>query len=105
MTVKRFFDFDGGNVLTAGNDDVLGTILDLYVTIRMADREIAGVKITALERLCCCRRVFKVTLHHDIAAEHDFTDGFAIARHRLHGFRVDHDEFLQHRVTHALARL
>src|ERR1700757_2880764 len=44
MFVQRVFDFDGGNVFAAGNDDVLGTILELDIAVWMHDAEIAGMK-------------------------------------------------------------
>ena len=71
----------------------------------MADREIAGVKVPAGEGFLARVRIFQVTLHDDVAAKHDFADALAVARHRYHGFGVHDHELLEHRVTHALARL
>ena len=50
-------------------------------------------------------RVLEITFHHNVAAEHHFADGLAIARHGLHGLGVDHGDGFLERVGHALAAL
>src|SRR5690606_30320610 len=103
VTVEHAFHLDGGDVLAAGNDDVLEAILDLYITIRVADRQVAGVEPAAGKGFLGGAGVFQVALHHGVAAHEDFTDGLAVAGCRFHGFRIaDHHAF-QGRVAHALA--
>ena len=47
MFVEGVLDFDRGNVLAAGNDDVLGAVLELDVAVGVNDAEIAGMKPAA----------------------------------------------------------
>jgi hypothetical protein len=37
MPVQHILDLDGGDVLATGNDDVLGTVLDIDVTVLVPD--------------------------------------------------------------------
>ncbi len=41
MAVEHLLDFERGNILATGNDDVLGAVLDLDVAVLMPDGEIA----------------------------------------------------------------
>src|SRR5690606_30576141 len=64
-----------------------------------------GMKPSAGESFSRCLLVLEVPLHHDVAAEHDLADGFAVARHLAHRFRVkDGDGFLE-RVRNTLPSL
>ena len=72
MLGQRILHFDGGNVLAAGNDDVLGAVLELDIAVRMHHAQIAGMKPAALEGGPRRLRVLQIALHHDIAAEHHF---------------------------------
>ena len=47
MRVERIFYLDGGDVFTSGDDDVLGPVLELGVTVRMHYTEVTGVKPAA----------------------------------------------------------
>ncbi len=69
------------------------------------DTEIAGVEPAAGKRLAGGLLVLEIPLHDDVAAEHDLADGFAIARHFLHGLRVEHRDRLLQRIRHALPSL
>src|SRR6267143_5168602 len=51
MLVERDLDFHRGNVLPAGNDDVLLAVLDLDVMARVPHGEVPGVHPPARERL------------------------------------------------------
>jgi hypothetical protein len=84
MFVKRVLDLNGRNILAAGNDDVLRPVLELDIAVGMHDTEIAGVKPAAGKGIGGRLRIFQIALHHDIAAEHDFADRFAVMRHRPH---------------------
>src|SRR6185436_169470 len=79
MLVERVLHLDRGDVLAAGDDDVLGAVADLDVAVRMHHREVAGVEPAAGECLVACGFVLEVPLHHYIAAEHDLADGFPVA--------------------------
>src|SRR5690348_1142668 len=102
MFIKNVLDLDGRDVFAAGDDDVLGSILDDDIAVFVKHAEIAGVKPAAGKRFLSCFLIFEIALHDDIPPEHHLPDGLAIARHLAHRFRIDHrDGFLQ-RVGHAL---
>ncbi|MGY3467361.1 hypothetical protein ACVW0I_004232 [Bradyrhizobium sp. LM6.11] len=105
VLVEDVLDLDGGNVLAAGNDDVLGAILDDDIAMRVEHAEVAGVKPAAFEGVPGRLLVLEVALHHDVAAEHDLADGLAIARHLPHGLRIDDGDAFLERVGHALPPL
>src|SRR5260370_25027400 len=105
MLVEHIFDFDRGDVFTAGNDDVLGAVLDDDITVLIEQPDITGMKPAAGKGLFGGLFVLEITLHHDIAAEHHLADRLAVARHLAHGFGIEYrDGFLQ-RVGHALPAL
>src|SRR3954463_8039003 len=49
MLVEHVLDFDRGDVLATGDDDVLGTVLDDDVAVLVEHAEVAGVKPAAFE--------------------------------------------------------
>ena len=103
MAIEGVFDFERTDVLAAGNDDVLGAILDDDIAMLVEYAEITGVKPAASKGLVGSLLVPEIAFHHDIAAEHHFTDGFTVVRHLEHGIGIEHgDGFLQ-RVGYALA--
>src|SRR5687767_1090155 len=61
MLVKRVLDLDRGDVLAAGDDDVLGAVLDLHVAVRVHHREVAGMEPAAGEGRLARRLVLEVT--------------------------------------------
>src|SRR3546814_1963840 len=75
---RSFLDLQAGDVLAAGNDDVLRAVLDLDIAVGMAHAEIAGMVPAAAERLRRRRRILQVALHHSIAAQHELADGRAV---------------------------
>src|SRR5690606_15118286 len=95
MPVKHILHFNGGNIFTAGNDDVLGAVADLDITILMPDRQVAGMEPATFKGLFGGPGVFQVALHDQVTAHHDLTHGAAIHRHRLHGDRVGDHNVLQ----------
>ncbi len=50
MAIEHLLDLEGGDVLAAGDDDVLGAVLDLDIAVGMAHAEIAGVEPAAARR-------------------------------------------------------
>src|SRR5579863_2917604 len=73
MTQQGSFHLDARDVLSPADDDVLETIADLDVAIRMDDCGVTGMKPATLECLFRGLRVVVVPLHHDVAANHDLT--------------------------------
>src|SRR5215831_12499603 len=61
VLVERILYLDRGNVLAAGDDEVLGAILELDIAVAMHDAEVAGMKPAAGKRLLGRRLVFEVT--------------------------------------------
>ncbi|MNI69435.1 hypothetical protein D3C73_1251800 [compost metagenome] len=53
VTVENIFDFDGGYVLAARDDDVLEAVLDFDIAVRVPDRQVASVEPAAFERFTC----------------------------------------------------
>ena len=47
MPVKHIFHFEAGDVLTAGNYDVFGTVANFDIAVRMVHGEIAGMERAA----------------------------------------------------------
>src|SRR5574340_571031 len=52
MADQRRLDLDGGDVLTAGDDDILAAIADLDVAVRMHHADIAGSEPAVRDRTC-----------------------------------------------------
>ena len=71
---QHLFHLKARNIFAAGDDDVLGAILDLDRTVRMPNGEVTGEAPISDQRLCRCSFVFEVSLHHGIAAHHDLAD-------------------------------
>src|SRR3984885_16361054 len=53
VPAKDLFDLNGGDVLAAGDDDVLGSIPELNVSVRMANAK--GARSEPSVPGCCCR--------------------------------------------------
>ena len=97
-------DLDGRDVLSAGDDDVLGAVAQFDITVGVLHTQIAGVQPAATEGLLGGVDVVEVPDHHVVAAHHDLAHRAAVARHVDHVL-VDHTYRvgLDHR--HALAGL
>ena len=103
MLVEHVLDFQRGNVLSPGNDNVLGAILDLDITVGLHHGQIAGMEPAAGEGFRAGLGILQIALHGQIAAEEDFPHGLAIPGHRLHADRIKHGDRLLHVIGHALA--
>ncbi len=90
VAIEHAFQFDGGNVLAPGNDDVLEPVADLHVAVRVGHPQVAGVEPAALEGFGGGRGVLQVALHHGVAAHEDLADGLAVPGRGFEGFRVGH---------------
>src|SRR5690554_7452027 len=62
--IQRVFNLDSGDVLAAGNDDVLGAILDLDVTVGMPHSQVSGVVPASGQRLFGGNLVLQIAFHH-----------------------------------------
>src|SRR5215216_496462 len=72
---------DGRDVLPTGDDDVLVSVPDLHVPVRMPHCDIAGVVPTTLERLLGRLLVLEVTLGDHVPVHHDLAHRLPVALH------------------------
>mmetsp|Transcript_103199 Transcript_103199/g.297187 ORF Transcript_103199/g.297187 Transcript_103199/m.297187 type:complete len:422 (+) Transcript_103199:420-1685(+) len=93
----------GRDVLAAGNDDVLGTVLQLDVAVGVDDAQIAGVEHAVAELLLGRRGVLVVALHDGVPPHDHLADGLPVMRHGLPGGLVVHVQVLQLQAPHPLA--
>ena len=101
---ENLFHLEARNILSAGDDDVLGAVLDLDRTVGMPNGEIAGEAPVSDERFCRCCLVLEVPLHHGIAAHHNLADSRAIAGNRNHCLGISDRDRFDHGVGNALPR-
>src|ERR1700722_17759358 len=81
MIEQHVLDFDRGNVLAAGNNDILRAVLELHIAVLVLDAKGAGMEPAPSQRLLRSSLVLEVALHHNVAAEHHFTHRFSIVGH------------------------
>ena len=103
MLVDDVLDLDRGDVLAAGDDDVLGAVLELDIAVRVHDAEIAGMEPAAGEGFLRRLLVLEIALHDDIAAEHDLAERPAVGGRLLHRGGVHHRQIFERVIAHALA--
>src|SRR5690606_34885378 len=77
VPVQDVFDLDGRNVLATGNDDVFAAVFDFHIAVGVHDGQVAAVEPATGQGFLRGLGVLQVTLHGDVAAEHDFAHGFA----------------------------
>src|SRR5215208_6544406 len=102
MAADRVLDLDRGDVLAAGDDDVLLAVADFDVAVGVPDAEVAAVKPAAGERGGGGVGRLEVALHDVVAAHHHLAEGDAVAGHVGH-LVVDHADRIGDDVVHALA--
>ncbi|BAT09353.1 Os09g0555850, partial [Oryza sativa Japonica Group] len=105
VLVQRRLHLHAADVLAAGDDHVLGPVLDLHVPVRVDDAHVAGEEPPVPERVRRGARVLEVSLHDVAAAEHDLAHGGAVAGHALHRLEVLHVGVGEGERAHALPRL
>src|SRR4051812_2582784 len=105
VAVQHVLDLDRRDVLAARDDDVLRAVLDLDITVRVGNGEIAGMEPAAGEGLLGRDRILQIAFHDDVAAHEDFSGRLAVARNRFKRLRIGHHQPFQYRIAHALARL
>jgi len=82
-------DLDAGDVLAAGDDDVLAPVAQLDVPVRVPHGQVTGVGPAAGERLVRGGLVGLVAAHHVVAAHDHFPHGLAVPEDVVH-LLVDH---------------
>ena len=105
VAVERVLDLDAGDVLAAGDDDVLAAVLDADVAVGRHHAQVAGVEPAAGEGVFGGALVLQVALHADVAAEHDLAHGLLVGRDFEHGFGIAHRHAGLQVIAHALARV
>src|SRR5687768_12239988 len=103
VTQERAFDLDGGDVLAAADDDVLPSVTNLDVAVRMHHGSIAAVEPTVANRLRCGDWIIVVACHDGVPANDDLTHGLAVLGNFVAGV-VDHAHFGVGEVFDALPR-
>src|SRR5437667_7362405 len=103
VPVKHVLDLERRDVLAAGDDDVLGAVLDLEVAVGLHHREVARMEPTTREDVLGRLAVLQVALHGDVSAEHDLAHGLAVRGNGLHRLRIHHRQALFHEIAYALA--
>jgi hypothetical protein len=68
----------------------------------MANSQITTVKPSPLKCFIAGIPVFQVSLHYNISAKQDFTDGFSIMRHGLQGLGISDDQLFKHWIADTL---
>src|SRR5579862_1433836 len=74
----RLLHLDAGDVLAAGDDDVLAAVAQLDVAVRVPDRQVARVKPAPAERSVGGRLVGEVAAHHVVAPHQHLAHRLAI---------------------------
>src|SRR5271157_4370832 len=103
MVGQRLLDFNGRDILAAGNDDVLHAVADFDVAVGVDDGEVAGVEPAALK---CIRGGFGIVViaQHDVIAAHeDFAHGQAVGGNVVHGAIGDAQIHAGDHIGHTLA--
>ncbi|MNM71232.1 hypothetical protein D3C81_828890 [compost metagenome] len=91
MTVDGFFDLYGRDILPSGNNDVLATVGNLYITVGMHNCYITSMKPAAFKGFSGCAFILQITHHHGVALEQQLTSCLAVFWYWLHSFGVsDH---------------
>src|SRR5690349_20593956 len=72
--------FDGRDILTAADDDVLFAVDDVDVVLLVPNRHVAGVQPLAAHYGGGSLRLVKVPIHDVVAAYDDFADALHVAR-------------------------
>src|SRR3546814_2547453 len=88
MAVQYLLDLDRGDVLAAGDNDVLRAVLERDIAVRVHDAQVAGVEPAAGEGRVGRGRVLQIALHHDVAAHEDLAQRLAVGRYRRQRLRV-----------------
>src|ERR1019366_4615165 len=100
---QRLLDFNGGDVLAAGDDDVLHAVAHFDVAIGVDDGEVAGVEPAALKGVRSGFGIVVIAEHDVVAAHEDFAHALAIGGDIVHVVVGDPEVHAGDQVGHALA--
>src|ERR1019366_1016700 len=100
---QRLLDFNGGDVLAAGDDDVLHAVAHFDVAIGVDDGEVAGVEPAAVKGVRGGLGVVVIAEHDVVAAHQGLAHGLAIGGDIVHGVVGDPHVHAGDQVGHALA--
>ena len=81
---QRLLHFNGGDVLAAGDDDVLHAVAQFDVAIGVDHGEVAGVEPAAVKGLLGGFGIVVVAQHDVVAAHQDFAHGLAVGGDVVH---------------------
>ena len=104
MGADGLLDLDGGDVLAAGDDDVLLAVAQLDVAVGVHDGQVAGVEPAAGEGARGRLRVAVVALHGVVAAHDHLAQGLAVGGDVAH-LVVDDADVVGDEVADALPGL
>ena len=88
MAKQHIFDFNAGDVFTPGNNDIFGTVFNLYIPIRMTDGNITGVKPTSGKGRCRRDRILQIPFHDDVTPHENFPLGLTVPGYWFQCFSV-----------------
>src|SRR5690606_30458668 len=104
MLCKGLLHFDRRDVLTAGDDEVLGSVAYLDVAVGIANGEVTSTEPAVRYRCRGCYFVAKVASHDVVAANGDLSECGAIGGD-LCAVLVNYPDLLGHDVAHTLPRV
>src|SRR6267378_3139583 len=103
MRVDDALDLQCRNVFSTGDDDVLGAVLDFYITIGMKHGEVPCMEPSSAECILRCLGIPVVAFHDTVSADDEFAALLAVRLDAGHVFA--NDALLHHQISHALPRL
>src|SRR5436853_103363 len=92
MGADRLLDFDAGDVLAAGDDDVLAAVAQFDVAVGMPHGKVTGMEPAAGERLGRGRLVAEVAAHDVVPAHDHLAHRGPVPGHVVHLLADDTDE-------------
>ena len=72
MLEQDFLDLAWVYVRAAGDDQILGTVLEVEIAVAVEGADIAGMEPAAFQRGCARLRISPIARHHDVAPAQDF---------------------------------
>ena len=105
VAIKNVFNFHRGNIFTTRDDDVFTTVLHLHIAIGIHYRQITRMKPAALKSLFACLLIFEITLHGNVALEHNLAHRLAIGRNGLEGYGIKNGNRLLQVIANTLPRI
>ena len=101
MVIEDVFDLDRGDVLSAGDDHVLGPVDDVDVAVLVDGGHVSGVEPAVDDHLVGLFLLLPVTTQDDVGAGDDFADLFVVPSDFAAGIADDPDLDADHVVSGA----